>query len=45
MFFGPNVRSEEIFCEIRLEGSREGGAEEKKSGGKGLGGRVPIKSS
>jgi len=30
MFFGPNVRSEEIFCEIRLEGSREGGGEERR---------------
>lgn len=29
MFFGPNARSEEIFCELRLEGPwRRGGAEE-----------------
>lgn len=31
MFFGSNVRSEEIFCEICLEGSREGGGVAEKA--------------
>lgn len=42
MFFGPNVRLEEIFTKFISKGHVK---KEERSGGKGLGGRVPIKSS
>lgn len=43
MFSGPNVRSEEIFCEIRLEGSREGGSRRRGAAEKAWMAGCPLK--